>query len=564
MTASAKSPHRGFVAVAVCVAGLLAYANSFTNGFVWDDASSVLLHKHVQDPGQFFQLFREDQHAFGRGQGNFYRPLVSASFMLDFALARSTLFPASAGHIPDISPFLFHVTNLVWHVAAALLLLALLARLDAPPLVSVCVPLLYVVHPLHTEAVTYISGRADPMSASFMFLALWFGLAGRTPVRRMAAAAGCWISFAAALLCKESAFVLPALLLLAVFIPARRDDSGAPTGLIQRLIPAIGAFAILAVYAFLRSGPLNFVKASAPEAAAPFDQRLVETGQAFASYLGLVFAPTHLHMERALTGAPVWLAGAGYLLMVAGIAGAVIAYRLGQRRITLGLAWFLITWLPISGLFPLNAPMAEHWMYVPLAGFLWALAELLALTWRSGFARAAIPAAVFAALLVFVTLTAQRNRDWRSNESLYSATLDENPNSARVHFNLAVTYEDILKNLPGARRHYRSVLALAARKGAGAVSTNEEIESHLSLGQIALKLGDYQDAAQHFQPLLALPVTDSTRPIIATAALGIGKCFLGVGDIQKAAASFEQAAIIPEFKAETDSLIAGKMLPGAI
>ena len=74
------------VALLLALACVLAYANTFRGEWVWDDASSVLLHKHVRDPGKFFQLFREDQHAFGRGEGNFYRPLVSVSFMADYWL----------------------------------------------------------------------------------------------------------------------------------------------------------------------------------------------------------------------------------------------------------------------------------------------------------------------------------------------------------------------------------------------------------------------------------------------------------------------------------------------
>ena len=75
------------VSVAVCLLGTVAYVNTFDGEWVWDDASSVLLHQHVQDPSKLFQLFQEDQHAFGRGDGNFYRPLLSVTFMLDFLLS---------------------------------------------------------------------------------------------------------------------------------------------------------------------------------------------------------------------------------------------------------------------------------------------------------------------------------------------------------------------------------------------------------------------------------------------------------------------------------------------
>ncbi len=93
----------------IAVAGVAAYINTFDGRWVWDDASSVLLHKHVQEParlvhasltgempsgdlpaaiaGAVLQLYREDQHAFGRGEGNFYRPLLSTTFALDYLLS---------------------------------------------------------------------------------------------------------------------------------------------------------------------------------------------------------------------------------------------------------------------------------------------------------------------------------------------------------------------------------------------------------------------------------------------------------------------------------------------
>lgn len=141
----------------------IAYINTLDGEWVWDDASSVLLHEHVQQPDHLLQLFREDQHAFGRGQGNFYRPLVSVSFMVDYYLAGGPS-PETYGKqaLPEVSPLLFHISNMFWHYCAALALLLLLHVLEAPRFVRGLVPLLFVVHPLHTEAVAYISeiGRA--------------------------------------------------------------------------------------------------------------------------------------------------------------------------------------------------------------------------------------------------------------------------------------------------------------------------------------------------------------------------------------------------------------------
>ncbi len=550
-------------AVAVCIAGLVAYSSTFSNDFVWDDASSVLLNKHIQDPRFLGQLFLEDQHPFGRGQGNFYRPLLAATFMLDFALSYSP--PADGAPeagIPKVSPFVFHLTSLAWHLSAALLLLVLLSRLRAPVFVRVAVPLVYVVHPLHTEAVAYISGRADMMSATFLFAALAFALWDASPIKRAIGATLASLCFIGGLLSKESATIFPILLLLFVVLrPAPESERKAEY--LRRAIPLVPALVLLAVYAYLRTTVLKFASASAPETS--FGGRLLETCQAFGYYIRLIFVPTSLHMERTFSGIEWGMVLLGAISLAACVAAFALSLRSGQRRIALGIGWFLATWFPVSGLIPLNAPMAEHWMYVPLAGFLWALAEAAALGWQRPAVRTSACLAAWAAGVCFLALTVARNKDWRDNETIFRDTLAKNPNSIRVHYNLAVTYEDLLKNEAGARRHYESVLALYKEQkkrgpsARGAVSFwDEELESHLSLGRIFFEQGQFNAAAEHYMAVVSISPDEAHRPMIGAAALNLGKCYVQMGDGRRAGEAFKKAlSIDPGLKPEIQRIIGG-------
>ena len=559
----AERPFRLAAVLLLATAAFLAYANTFTGGFVWDDASSVLLHKHVQDPSKFFQLFREDQHAFGRGQGNFYRPLVSASFMLDYALSK----PAAG---EDLSPFLFHVTNAAWHALAAILLFALLSRLGAPRFVQVAAAAVYALHPLHTEAVAYISGRADMMSASFMYAGLYLAARDRAGWGgSVAAGLVAGLCFICALLSKEAAFIFPLLAGLPIFRPL---DEGSRKAAVyaRRSVVLVVSLVILGVYAVLRSTVLHFGTQTTPQSG--FGERIVELLQAYALYVRLLIVPTGLHMERTLDGVGGATAAAGAVLLAATVALTVLAWRSGRRRAAMGLAWFLMTWLPISGLFPLNAPMAEHWMYMPMAGLLLAVAELAwefarkpAARQRAGWPYAVV-AAAYGLGVVFLALTVARNRDWRDNESIFLATLDKNPDSTRVRYNLAVTYEDLLHNPWAARRHYEGVIASyqeqkRAMLGGGKEEFwDEEIESHLSLGRIYAGRRQYGDAAEHFSTAMRVAPNQSNGPIRATAAFGLGQCFLATGNSRKALELFKQAAAgRPELKGDIERLLAGQI-----
>lgn len=549
---------RWFTAGMIVVLGFIAYANTFAGEFVWDDASSILLHRHVQDPSKIGQLFLEDQHAFGRGQGNFYRPLLSVSFMADYAWA-------FGGQIEDGVPqpavFPFHLTNTLLHVGAALWLLALLCRVGAPRFVCAGAPLVWVVHPLHTGAIAYISGRGDPMAAFFVFAALWFALWEGNPRRRISGVALSGFFFVAGLLSKESALVLPFLYVpLLLGAPSRGGARPDRRVWVSRL-PALGVMAaILAVYAGLRTTVLHFASDSVMPSAG-FGTRLLETGQALALYLKLMVVPAGLHMERTLEGVPVWVGFVGLVSAAAMVALCALAWRRGYYRIAIGGAWFLITWFPISGLIPLNAPMAEHWLYVPLAGLVWMTLECLALVWRPQRAPVAAYCAVILCCLVLLAMTVDRNRDWRSNEALYTATLQRNPKSIRVHYNLAATYQDLLDNPAGARRHFERVIELYEdKKGAEGLEPtifwNDELEAHLSLGEILSELRPHE-AMRHYATVLSITPTPDTAAMVGMAAFGMGRCSLQLDQPAQARRFFEKAVeFLPELRPEVERMLA--------
>lgn len=553
------------VAIAVALAGLICYSNTFMADFVWDDASSILLHKHVQDPTKFVQLFREDQHAFGRGQGNFYRPLVAASFMLDMVITRAFSPDGTVPGLPvvsskfNLSPFIFHVTSVLWHIAAAVALSFLLGRLAAPRFVQAAVPLIYVVHPLHTEAVAYVSGRADSMSAAFMFAGLCFATwddSGRKRVLGALLSSACFIG---GLLSKESATIYP--LLLAIVIFARPVTQGErKEEYLRRLLPLVLAAVLLGAYAWLRMTVLKFAQGSTT--ASPLGQRLVETMQAFALYIRLLFMPLDLHMERTLTGASSLTTVAGAALLVLMLMLFVLSIYRKRYRVAAGLIWFLVTWLPISGIFPLNAPMAEHWLYVPMAGLLLAFMEVLNDASARPWVVRVATVGVTAACVWFAALTVARNSDWRDNETLFLATLADNPGSARVQYNLAVTYEDLLRNAPGARRHYEAVVNLykekKAREGTPQAFWDDELESYLSLGRIYMKDQQYQKAAEHYMQVLGIAADQRHRSLVASAAVGLVQCAMATGEMTQASEVLKKVlAADPQLKAEVERMLLG-------
>lgn len=547
----------GAAAAFLFVLAFATYANTFSARYAWDDVSSFLFHEHVQDTSKFFQLFVEDQHAFGRGQGNFYRPLVSATFMLDYAIAGpSSVEPG------EPAPLIFHLSSAFWHALAALGLFALLRRLRAPDWIAVLVAAIFAVHPLHTEAVAYVSGRADSMSAAFMFCGLTLALSPATGRARWAAVTGSLALFICALMSKESSAIYPVLLLVCLWITA---DASPAEDRRYRLTALVGAGGVLGIYGLLRSTVLSFAPPGG-SVTVPLGQRLTDVVQAFARYMELLFYPVNLHMQRNTIEGATWLTSlAGVVLLIACVFFIFVMVTYKQRRAAGGMIWFLAAWFPISGVFTLNAPMAEHWMYVPMAGFWWALADLLPrrdhpwLALRNTAALKPIGAAIVVWLLVLLGMSADRNLDWRSSEAIFRATLEDNPESTMVHFNLALTYEGPLQNTPAARRHYQEMLGVFDQwraKGTHSGYRPEEVEALYSLGNIAYVDRDYFQAAQYYERIVnEVPVTESAAPVVARSAFQLGRIYLQAGQREAAFPYLERAvAIDPFLKSELPRL----------
>lgn len=188
-------------------------------------------------------------------------------------------------------------------------------------------------------------------------------------------------------------------------------------------------------------------------------------------------------------------------------------------------------------------------MYVPMAGFLWAIADFVGGALRSPRAWRVAGAVFYVAGALFVAQTVSRNRDWRDNETIYAATLEKSPESIRVRYNLAVTYEDIVKNSSGARREYEKIVQAYNRRFEKKTQTDpgglrsywqEELRSHLSLAELYFEEARYSDAVAHFRVVLGVAMTGENRSLMMRSAVGLGRCFLSVGDTKSALEQFNR------------------------
>ena len=447
-------------------ATFVVYVPALRNGFVWDDTALVLRDPLIRSwrliPEGFRHFLFVDATA-----SNFYRPLQRLTFTADYALWG---FDHPGG---------WHFTSIAIHAACAAALYVLLRRWlgETRRHRSLGVALLWAIHPLHTSAVTYVAGRADLLAALCGFTGLWFALGEG---KRAQLYAG--LCFLGALLSKESGGMFLVVWLL--FLGWRRVPRAAWLQAAMALIAAVAIYAPLRFTAYKTPPP--------PSQSTPLNVRPILAARAVAEYAGLFLAPINLRMERDVTTRPMEMPEAsrtfavrreaqtllGCLLII----GLVTWFRRAASDTRLALLAAGVVYLPISNITPLNATVAEHWLYVPSA-FLLTAFSLIRLERATVAVRNATMAALAIWTLLLAARTSTRQADWRDQRTFLTRTIAAGGDSARMRVNLG--------NLEASGGHPERALA----EYEIALLREPDLSfAHFAVASVQLKLGHFAEA----------------------------------------------------------------------
>lgn len=543
---------------AIAVATLAVYANTFGNAFVWDDLHLVVDNPRIKSGAGFWTLWASD--LFPDLASGYYRPLQTLTYWMDYQLWA-------------LAPFGYHLTSALLHAGVALLLYRLVDRLLGVPRAALLAALFFAVHPLHTEAVTYVSGRSDPLSALCLLAALVLFLEGdRTRLTWWRA--GSLAAFAAALVAREAAMVGVLLVPLVELARCRRDGESFRDGWRSRLLAGYLPYVVvLGLYLGARAAVVGTATVQTPLAQVPLALRLATMLEVVVRYLALLVAPVGQHMERTVAPAASVMAPAviGSAVVVAGAVAVVALLRRRAWPVSFGVTWFLVALLPVANVVPLATFMAEHWLYVPSMGLCiaagWGLDRAMAGRWRT-----AVAALAGLALITYGGLTVRRNLDWQDGVTLYEATLRYAPGSVRALINLGearqrlgqldraeAAYRRALEVDPGAWTPHNNLGALYADQGRSDLAEQAYRRglalapgvgaAHNNLGNLYRAQRRPVEAIAEFERALALNPSD------AAAHNNLGLALLDVGRPDEAKAEFEAAIRInPDYAAPHSNL----------
>ncbi len=462
----------------------LCYGNSLFNAFVYDDGQQIVQNPYVKSWHYLPQIFTTTVWSFvgAAGTTNYYRPLMTFTFLVLWQAFK------------DI-PFGFHLFNVTLNAAVVVLVFVAGRQLFHDRRVAWVAAALFAIHPVHTEVVDWIAAVPELEVTFFVLLTFLFFTQLDKSSRKFQVATVA--SFALALLCKEPALMF-APLAIAFEHFVRADNGG--TSFVANMKRYVPLSVVAAAYLLLRVALFGKLAPVLQHPKITWPQTLYSALALVAGYTKYLFWPAPLsafhvfHSSVSPWELPV-LAGMGVFLTA-----VALMFYLHKRAPA---AAFCILWMGITIAPVLNARwmasnvFAERYLYLPSVGFCWLVAWYAVRLWDRSRANASWPRGILAAAAIVIVLlavlsTVRRNPIWGDDMTLYTRTLQTDPEAAVIRSNRASLYFDAMqydKALPEWQ------LALA-QKPDNVVTMN-------ALGILYTRLGRNDDAEAIFEQAIA-------------------------------------------------------------
>ncbi|XP_068459915.1 protein O-mannosyl-transferase TMTC3 [Clinocottus analis] len=439
------------------------YWNSVSCGFVFDDVSAILDNKDLRPATSLRNLFLNDfwgtPMAEERSHKS-YRPLTVLTFRLNYLFS-------------ELSAASYHLLNVVLHAAVCVLFLRV-CRLFLDKTSSLVAALLFAVHPIHTEAVTGVVGRAELLSSIFL-LAAFLAYTKSTSADRSivwAPIALTVVLVAAATLCKEQGitvigiccvhevfvaqgFTLP--MLLNTLRQVLQGKDGFPYAVLQTLLKLIVLVISTLLLVIVRVQVIQsqlpvFTRFDNPAAVSPTPTRQLTFNYLLPVNAWLLLNPSELCCDWTmgtipLVESPLDLRNLATLVFYS-LLGLLAVHSLrhrtsSARTVIMALSLIVLPFIPASNLFfPVGFVVAERVLYVPSMGFCVLVAHGFKIVSHKGHLKKISWLIIGVLLTTHAVKTFKRNWDWESEYTLFTSALKVNKNNAKLWNNVGHALEN--------------------------------------------------------------------------------------------------------------------------
>ncbi|KPK28219.1 MAG: hypothetical protein AMJ61_03210 [Desulfobacterales bacterium SG8_35_2] len=503
----------------IAAVSIAVYANTLFNGFVYDDYPQIVDNYGLRDLGNLPRVFFEDVWSFmGGGHSNYYRPLMHAMYMVNYALF-------------GLKPWGYHLVNILFHAGVSILVFFVSVRLfeisrqPSSNILPFIAALLFATHPIHTEAVTWVACFPELSFTLFYLWSLYFYM-GAVQDERITARRQYFLAllfFVLAALCKETALTLP--LLLAVYDYSSAKNSFKPLEYVKRYLPFV--FAAL-LYLFMRTLVLSGFAPLKRHSALNAYEYFINVFPLFARYLEKLILPFNLkvyYVFHPISSLMTTVGIAGLAVTVAFIIAAFVASR-KNKLVFFNLMIIVIPLLPVLYIPALGEnTFTERYLYLPSFGFVFLVALLVSrLSELKPQAAKGLLTAVLVLACFYSVATVKRNMVWKDKMTLWTDTVKKSPEGVLPHMQLGIAYNE------------QGDIAKALAQFQAALQINPDFaDAYTNIGLLYIRLGQVQQALEYYQNALQL------KPASPEAHNNIGVAYVRLEMLDKAVASFQES-----------------------
>ena len=528
-------PKRDYLLLALLLAvtTILAYQPAWHGGFIWDDDAYITNNELLTAPDGLRRIW------FSLDSPSQYFPLVYTMFRFERAWW-------------GLSPTGYHFVNILLHIANALILWSLLARLRVPG--AWLASAIFALHPVQVESVAWITERKNVLMGLFFLLTIraWVEFVDKQTKHRWFFYVLALLLYALALFSKTTACTLPAALFLILWLQGRRINQRQLVQLVPFVVLALGMGLLTVWWERYHQGTHGPLFAISPP------ERLLIASRAIWFYLGKLFWPSNLtFIYPGWIVSPTHLLEYAWLAALGGLCAAIcFARRYVGRSLEVAALFFVATLSPVLGFIMLYTFrytfVADHYQYLASIGPI-ALASAGITTLAASFKESrhfifGAAVCIVAALAVF---TWRQSGMYADIEALWRTTIARNPGCWMAHNNLGIVLSQ-KGEIDEAIAHYRKTLEMSPdfaeadynlgnallQKGeidaaivhcqrAVRIQPNDP-EAQVALGNALFKKGLIDESIVHYQKALAI------RPYYVTAHYNLSSAFLKKGEIDKA------------------------------
>ncbi|MFA5933338.1 MAG: tetratricopeptide repeat protein [Microgenomates group bacterium] len=510
-----------------------AYVNIFQNDFAFDDPTFITGWKDIQTTTEIPYLLKG---SLPLGHTGLYRPLRSMFYVLSY-------------HLWGENTFGYHLQSLFIIISLTLLTYLIVSNLTKKHFTAMVAAMLFGLHPIHTESITFMTASFDAIGTVFFFLSFYLYIKYRNNSERVLFLLSI-LTATIAFFTYEVTLTLPLLLFLYDSLFLKKSFQFKSKIMLSQISPYIPYLTILAFYLYTRMFYLQIVERGAYLLGSPFITFLVQV-QAITLYIRLLFLPVNLTVNHLIAPGIVAFTWAeisekalraqslfsievltSIILIISIFTIAIVCFRT-RSWVTFCIFWFFISLAPVLNIIPQGAVMTERYLLIPSFGFCTLIAVIIGNVYKLKAKNLNYKYLIITFLIItsgfFFIQTVYRNSEWRSSITLWESANRLNSNSYINVTNLAVGYA-IANNPQKALNLFQKAENIASNN----------YHTHQNLGVQYFKMKKYDLAIEEYYKTIQL------EPKLSYLYTALSVAYLEKEDYDRAITSSKKAIEVSE------------------